>query len=77
MPGQPGAGESRRLPTLPGSVPDAACPPPGCRFHPRCPERFEPCAAVQPAETSTGPDRNVACFLFEERYRPGAAGTPE
>ena len=69
MPGQPGAGASRRLPTLAGSVPDASRPPPGCRFHPRCPERFEPCAAVQPAEISTGPDRNVACFLFDERYR--------
>jgi len=80
MPGQPGSSASRRLPTLPGSVPDAACPPPGCRFHPRCAERFEPCATVQPAETATGPDRNVACFLFDERYRPspsGAAGREE
>ena len=69
IPGQPGASASRRLPTLAGSVPDLSCPPPGCRFHPRCPERFEPCAAVQPVVTSTGPDRNVACFLFDERYR--------
>ncbi len=74
MPGQPGASASRRLPTLAGSVPDASCPPPGCRFQPRCPERFEPCAAVQPAETSTGPDRNVACFLFDERHRPRPSG---
>ena len=74
MPGQPGASASRRLPTLAGSVPDASRPPPGCRFHPRCPERFEPCAAVQPAETSTGLDRNVACFLFDERDRPSPSG---
>ena len=64
MPGRREAGESRRLPTLPGSVPDAACPPPGCRFHPRCPERFEPCATEEPVEIRTHPDRSVACFLF-------------
>jgi len=26
-----------------GEVPDAACPPLGCRFHPRCPQAFELC----------------------------------
>ena len=24
-------------------MPDALAPPAGCRFHPRCPEGFEPC----------------------------------
>lgn len=31
----------KRLPV--GEMPDALHPPAGCRFHPRCPERFEPC----------------------------------
>jgi oligopeptide/dipeptide ABC transporter ATP-binding protein len=31
----------RRLPA--GEVPDAARPPAGCRFHPRCPDAFAPC----------------------------------
>ena len=31
----------KRLPT--GEMPDALRPPTGCRFHPRCPEGFEPC----------------------------------
>ncbi|HYA44824.1 MAG TPA: hypothetical protein VED59_04395, partial [Acidimicrobiales bacterium] len=31
----------RRLPR--GEVPDAAVPPLGCAFHPRCPEAFGPC----------------------------------
>ena len=48
MPGERTATADRRLPTLPGSVPDAANPPSGCRFHPRCPERFEPCADHDP-----------------------------
>ena len=26
-----------------GEIPDAAKPPLGCSFHPRCPEAFEPC----------------------------------
>ncbi len=32
---------ARRLPR--GEVPDAARPPLGCSFHPRCPSAFEPC----------------------------------
>lgn len=31
----------RRLPR--GEIPDALNPPAGCRFHPRCPDAFEPC----------------------------------
>jgi peptide/nickel transport system ATP-binding protein len=62
----PGAGPApagRRLPTLPGAVPDAASPPPGCRFHPRCPEAFAPCPHQDPALVAHGPDRRVACLL--------------
>ena len=64
----------RRLPTLPGSVPDPAALPPGCRFHPRCPERFEPCDRVEPRDRATAPDRRVACLLYEaEPAAPGRA----
>ena len=34
-------GRDKRLPQ--GEIPDALLPPTGCRFHPRCPEGFEPC----------------------------------
>ena len=34
-------GRDKRLPQ--GEIPDALLPPTGCRFHPRCPEAFEPC----------------------------------
>ena len=60
-----GARRDRRLATLPGAVPDPTDPPAGCRFHPRCPERFEPCDAREPADYRVG-DRRVACFLHEE-----------
>jgi len=65
MPGAtPRARGDRRLPTLPGNVPDPADPPSGCRFHPRCPERFEPCDSRQPVDVSTATDRRVACHLY-------------
>jgi oligopeptide/dipeptide ABC transporter ATP-binding protein len=61
--GRPGTG--RRLEALPGAVPDPVAPPPGCRFHPRCDVRFEPCDRREPADTALGGDRRVACFLHE------------
>jgi peptide/nickel transport system ATP-binding protein len=56
-------GRRRRLPTLPGAVPDPAAPPPGCRFHPRCPEAFDPCPRLEPPDFVVGPGRRSACFL--------------
>jgi oligopeptide/dipeptide ABC transporter ATP-binding protein len=53
----------RRLRVLPGAVPDPASWPAGCRFHPRCAERFDPCDREAPADTSVGGVRRVACFL--------------
>jgi peptide/nickel transport system ATP-binding protein len=33
---------------IPGSPPDLAHPPSGCRFHPRCPVAFADCPKVEP-----------------------------
>ena len=71
MPARSDRALGRRLETLPGSVPDPAALPPGCRFHPRCPEAFAPCSSRLPADTAVAADRGVACFLYE----PGAAST--
>ncbi len=54
-----------RLATIPGTAASAASPPPGCRFHPRCAERFEPCDRRQPRETFPSPGRRVFCFLHD------------
>jgi len=58
-------GRRPRLATLAGAVPDPAAPPTGCRFHPRCPDRFEPCDAVEPRDVVPAPGRRVACLLHD------------
>src|SRR5437763_1214283 len=39
---------------IPGSPPDLARPPTGCRFHPRCPVAEEECPANEPALYQVG-----------------------
>jgi len=63
----------RRRILLPGDVPSPVHPPPGCRFHPRCPEVFEPCAGQEPALDGPAPGRRVACFLQDPRHGPASA----
>jgi oligopeptide/dipeptide ABC transporter ATP-binding protein len=66
LPGKRDAAADRRLATLPGQVPDPENPPGGCRFHPRCPEVFEPCADQEPCYKPSAPGRRIACFKYEE-----------
>jgi peptide/nickel transport system ATP-binding protein len=49
---------------IPGSVPSVIGPPPGCRFHPRCPSAAAACRAALPPVTALAPDHDVACLLF-------------
>jgi len=74
IPGAARCGADRRLPTLAGAVPDPADPPAGCRFHPRCAERFEPCDREVPRMLPQPGGRAVACFLHDPRSRPAGAG---
>ena len=50
---------------LKGDVPSPINPPPGCRFHPRCPQRFEPCNQVIPKSKKIVEGHEVACLLYE------------
>jgi oligopeptide/dipeptide ABC transporter ATP-binding protein len=77
IPGDPAPTSGRRLPTLPGAVPDPSSPPAGCRFHPRCPERFAPCDRTEPRQVvldggGEGLHR-VACL----RHDPDATDRPD
>jgi peptide/nickel transport system ATP-binding protein len=60
-----------RLPReLPGDVPDPAAPPPGCRFHPRCPHAFDRCRIEDPVRVEDprvgGGTHDVYCWLHRE-----------
>ena len=47
---------------LPGDVPDPASPPPGCRFHPRCPIARDDCAVTDQRLVRLA-GREVACHV--------------
>ncbi len=47
-----------------GEIPSPINPPPGCRFHPRCPKAFDRCPLEEPELTSAGDGRYVSCHLY-------------
>ena len=49
---------------IPGSPPDLARPPAGCRFHPRCPHVMPRCKVEEPQFYALDEDE-VRCFLFD------------
>ncbi len=55
-----------RLQTIPGTVPNPARFPGGCRFHPRCAKRFAPCAQEEPPLYQVAPGHCVRCFLYSQ-----------
>jgi peptide/nickel transport system ATP-binding protein len=54
-----------KLPTISGSIPHPFNRPPGCAFHPRCPE-FMPgtCDKSEPELAAVGDRQRVSCFLY-------------
>jgi peptide/nickel transport system ATP-binding protein len=48
---------------LEGEVPDPSRPPPGCRFHPRCPERVDRCAEDVPVLVAISAVQRAACWV--------------
>jgi oligopeptide/dipeptide ABC transporter ATP-binding protein len=65
LPARAHAAGLRRLPTIPGTVPDLASLPAGCRFRARCPLAIERCATEEPALERVG-ESDVACFVAHE-----------
>src|SRR5680860_664908 len=49
--------------SMPGQPPDLTSPPPGCRFHPRCPYVFERCLTEVPPEYVMPDGGHARCFL--------------
>jgi peptide/nickel transport system ATP-binding protein len=61
------SGEKRKLTGIPGSPPDLAAPPTGCRFHPRCPKAMAMCSHTAPVMRSVSAGHSVACHLYPEQ----------
>ena len=55
-------GGQETLYTIRGTVPDLRCPPPGCRFCPRCDRATEACAQSVPPLRDVGGGHFVRCF---------------
>ena len=56
--------DRRTLDVIAGQPPDLREPPPGCRFHPRCPMARAVCREVVPPEVRMPDGVRVACHLW-------------
>jgi oligopeptide/dipeptide ABC transporter ATP-binding protein len=62
LPAHPDARQERLAIT--GEIPSALAPPPGCRFHTRCPRAMPQCAVDTPVSKEVAPGHRVACHLY-------------
>jgi oligopeptide/dipeptide ABC transporter ATP-binding protein len=78
--------ERRSRIVLPGDPADAANPPSGCVFHPRCPLAIDRCRTEVPRLRDAAPGHQVACHRAEDVLagaqvgavrRPSGAAQPE
>jgi oligopeptide/dipeptide ABC transporter ATP-binding protein len=58
--------EQKRLPFIPGNVPNPLEMPGGCPFHPRCPHAMEICTEEMPPERKLKEEHAVRCWLHED-----------
>ena len=61
----PKLGSKEKLFAIPGQPPDLATLPPGCAFHPRCPDALPCCATDEPREVQLGGAWRARCWLAE------------
>ncbi|RIK40880.1 MAG: dipeptide/oligopeptide/nickel ABC transporter ATP-binding protein [Chloroflexi bacterium] len=57
---------------IPGSPPDLRQPPPGCRFHLRCPAVFGRCKEEWPTPFYPQPGQMARCWLLDRSESDGA-----
>jgi oligopeptide/dipeptide ABC transporter ATP-binding protein len=64
---------------IPGAPPNLIHPPPACRFHPRCPNAMQVCAAKFPQQVRLDSGQRVECWLHgpEEEIPEGATAPLE
>ncbi|HEY8527578.1 MAG TPA: ABC transporter ATP-binding protein [Acidimicrobiales bacterium] len=70
----PDVQRARRRIVLEGDIPDPSDPPPGCRFHTRCPYALDVCATEAPPAYEAEAGTTVRCHLHTAG--PQLAGQP-
>jgi peptide/nickel transport system ATP-binding protein len=55
-----------RMTSIPGSPPNLLNPPPGCRFHERCPYAMNICRENEPEFMDIGNNHYVSCHLIKK-----------
>ncbi len=63
----PKLGSKEPLYSIPGQPPNLASLPPGCPFHPRCPEALSRCLTEEPEDVHVGDGSIARCWLLESR----------
>ncbi|MEF8840754.1 MAG: ABC transporter ATP-binding protein [Haloarculaceae archaeon] len=76
----PDVDRRKELSSIPGSPPNLGAPPPGCRFHPRCPVADAGlCDAERPPPVDFGEGHVATCHAYTDTYAGeadyGAEGT--
>lgn len=62
----PRIGDTTQRPALEGRPPNLAEPPPGCRFHPRCPLVIDKCKTEVPPLETVDSDHRTACWRWRD-----------
>jgi peptide/nickel transport system ATP-binding protein len=59
--------DQKELKSIEGNVPNLVTPPPGCRFHPRCPHVMDVCREAFPKMKEVDKNHMVACYWVESQ----------
>lgn len=62
---------------LEGEIPSPLNPPPGCRFHTRCPLAFDKCSKEDPPFKDYGNQHYAACWMLETGEKGASKLTPD
>ena len=54
------------LGSIPGDPPNLIAPPPGCKFHPRCPFATDKCKVDEPPLVEYAPGHSAACWHTDQ-----------
>ncbi|MBD3304930.1 ATP-binding cassette domain-containing protein [candidate division KSB3 bacterium] len=60
----PKVSQEGALESIAGTVPNLVDPPPGCRFHPRCPHAMDICKTEFPETLEIADNHFVTCYLY-------------